>query len=201
MKKNRLYTRELTTSQIKELQSKYKEHEARTKRGFLSTRQRSVLLHKSKMGKRTDIPDHSDFFHTMRENSKTAFGDYLLLIDTLTDSQLENVFSVFKIKDDNSFSLLTVLNRLFESEKKIVPVKNRNDKTVKLSKEPLNVDDKWKALLAEALLKSCIDFFRTHRYISTEIHERFLYELEQMINVEISRASQIPISNRFKGIA
>lgn len=198
MKKNRQYTRELTATQIKELQSKFKNHEARTRAGFLSSKHKNVLLHKGKIGNRSNIPNHSDFFHTIREKAKTTFGDYLMLIDTLTDSQIEHIFSISN--PDYEFSLLTILNQLFEPESKTVPVV-RKGKVVKITKDPINVDDTWKALLAEAILKSCIDFFRKHRYISTEIHDRFLYDLEQMINVEISRASQIPISNRFKGLA
>ena len=199
MKKNRQYTRELTSTQIKELQAKYKSYDT-GKKGFLSPKQQEILLHKGKIGKRTNIPNHSDFFHTIREKAKKSFGNYQLLTDTLSDSQLEEVFSVSGIYSVDRFSLLTILNKLFEPEYKTIPV-IRKGKVVKTTKEPINLDDTWKALLAESVLKTCIDFFRKHRYISTEIHDRFLYELEQMINVEISRASQIPISNRFKGIA
>ena|SRR3989338_5535253 len=199
MKKNHQYTRELTSTQINELQSKYNPKSTK-KRGFLSSKQRVVLLHKGKIGKRTSIPNESDFFYTIREKAKSAFDDYMLLLYTLTDSQLEDIFSS-QSGSKNTFSILSVLNRLFELEFRPITIVDVKGKKVKTSKEPINIDDTWKALLSETILKICIEFFKNHRYISTNIHNRFLDELEEMINVEISRASQLYMHNRVKGIA
>lgn len=201
MKKNRQYTREYTLTQLKELQDKFKVSSGK-KRGFLSSNHRKVLLHQKRIGKRTSTTSDSDFYYTIREKAKGALTDYSLITETLTDSQLEEIFSVTKMESD-PFTLTSFLEKLFELELVSVALKDIKGKYIenKSFKMPIDQNDLWKALLAERILNICIDFFVDHRYISTQVHAGFLENLRELINVEISRASQLSIHNRVKGIA
>jgi hypothetical protein len=133
--------------------------------------------------------DKSQFFYDIREHAKSAFGDLMLLIETLNDSQIKENFEtrydqneLARLCKDPTFtpdSFLHMMYLLFNTEG----------------------DDKWRAYLGYYLITIIFEFLKKHSYISTKAHERTLDEALDLINVEISRASQLPPQNRTKGFA
>lgn len=198
MSKTSTYTRDLSKNQIKELKEKYSDHLSRTRQGFLSMPVKQRLLKIKKMEREMTNEEKQRYFYDIREHAKTAFGDFLLLMDTLQDSQIKEIFEGQNLS-------LKEMNQLKQ-------VKTNEDSTKFFQKLPsfLNLlttlfseheekDDSWKAYTSYYVVMACTKFLREHNFISTKAHERLLDEVENMINVEIARGVYLEREQRVKG--
>jgi len=216
MEEYRKYTRGYTPKQINQLQTKYDFHLQRRRRGFLSSNQKKILLHLSKWKKGTDNSAKHKFFYELRESAKTAFGDYLLLTETLNDDQLKEIFTHYSFTDKEEkyrsekniehvefYKQIPVLHNVLESlfkleyqNEPVVDSKGKFSHTISL---PKDIDDEWQARFAEETIRICLKFFKEHSLISTKAHERLVEEVEDMINVEVARGTKLKLSERVKG--
>lgn len=198
-KKSSTYVRELSIKQIKDLQNKYSDYLKNTRQGFLSMPTKKKLLKIKHFEKQDKSSDQSGIFYDIREHAKTAFGDFLLLFDTLSDEQIKQIFEnqtltvkqqeQFKnIKDSKELetffakqpTFLSMINSMF---------RDRGD------------EDSWQAMMSYYTIVICTKFLRDHGFVSTVAHNRLLDEVEDMINVEISRGIHLKRENRVKGFA
>src|SRR2546427_475668 len=62
-----------------------------------------------------------------------------------------------------------------------------------------NKEDSWKALLAEDIVNICMEFFMKRNLISTKAHLRLVEELQDMLDVEVSRTFYLKRDQRTKG--
>ncbi len=210
MAKSSEYTRELSEKQIKTLQARYKGYIKRTRRGFLSTSEKEKLL-KIRKWQESDA-EISQFFYEVRESAKTAFTDFVLLCDTLNEKEIESIFSnnyskteLSKMPDSMNFELMEQYYRSHPIFKDVIRYILQDRSVVSLSnvksakKLELFLDDSWQAYLAHDLIRICLQFFREHGFISTKAHERLAEEVEDMINVEVSRGIKLKRHERTKG--
>lgn len=210
MTKSSKYTRELNEKEIKTLQTRYKGYLKRTRRGFLSTSEREKLL-KIKKWHESDGEIYQ-FFYDIRERAKTAFADLILLCDTLNEKEIENIFSnnysnteLKKMPDGMSFELMEQYYRSYSVFKDVIRYVLQDRSTIKLSNIKLKKDfelfddDSWQAFLAHDLIRICLQFYKEHGFITTKAHERLTEEVEDMINVEVSRGINLKRHERTKG--
>jgi hypothetical protein len=178
------YIRKLTKNEISSLQRRYEHHYNRTRQGFLSRKVIEILLRKRHFQR---SENKSQFFYDIREHAKSAFGDFMLLIETLDDSQLKEIFESIpnqkeikkfkEISDFNSDTFLNMIKLLFK----------------------MCGDDTWRAYLCFYIITIMFEFLKERSFISTRSHIRTLDEAIDAINVEISRNTQIPFDKRLKG--
>lgn len=210
MTKSSKYTRELSAKQIKTLQDRYSGYLKRTRRGFLSASEKEKLL-KIKKWQESDHEIYQ-FFYEIRESAKTAFADFILLCDTLNEKEIREIFSndystnkINEMPDGMNFELMEQFYRTRPLLKDVIRYVLQDRSKVKFTNIKSNKDlelfddDSWQAYLAHDLIRICLQFFREHNFISTKAHERLADEVEDMINVEVSRGIKLKRHQRTKG--
>lgn len=198
MSKTSTYTRDLSTTQIKELKEKYSDHLNRSRQGFLSMPVKQRLLKIKKMEREFTNEEKQRYFYDIREHAKSAFGDFLLLMDTLQDSQIKEIFegNNLSTKEMQQFKQLrneTENKNFFQKLPTFLNMLNT------LFIEKGEQDDTWKAYMSYYVITTCTKFLREHDFISTKAHQRLLDEVEDMINVEIARGIYLNREQRVKG--
>ena len=211
------YLRELKSKEINDLKKKFSDHIKPRKNGFLTRKLREKLL---RISKHTESNrENYDNPYEIREHAKSAMRDFQLIIETLTDDRIKEIFKKDFLSDEeqkrkpeinskdeieffqNLPSILNVFDSLFKLKTKIVKITYKDGKEEKSHEyvDVIDYDDSWKAILAEDILNTCLKFFIEHRYISTKAHQRLVDEIKDAINVEVSRGMNLKISERTKG--
>lgn len=209
MIKSSNYTRELTKKEIGTLQARYEGYCKRKRRGFLSTNEKEKLL-RIKKWQDADDQEIYQFFYDIRESAITAFSDFLLLCETLNEKQIIEIFSndihvndemkLLKTPECDELERFRRSHPLFKYVVEFILSDRSKFKSTKTEKELKSIyDDAWQAYLAHDLIRICLNFFREHGFISTKAHERLADEVEDMINVEVSRGIKLKRHQRSKG--
>lgn len=192
------YIRELNKKQIKDLQAKYSEHLKQSRQGFLSMPVKKKLLRVTRFEK-DEKSDQSGFFYDIREHAKASFGDFLLLLDTLDDAQIQKIFESQMLSDKQLSNLRKItdpkdMQEFFEKLPNFLSMINQifKDRTY---------DDTWQAYMSYYVIIICTRFLKEHGFVSTISHNRLLDEIEDMVNVEIARGTRLKREDRVKGFA
>lgn len=214
MQEIRIYTRNLTKTQKEKHKNKYDFLLRRSRSGYLTPKAKKRLLGITKTN--FDRKNNSQFFSDICEYAKTSFGDSILLFDILNHDQLEKIFATppflskseelikNKMSDDDFYqtrlTFLNLIDKIFTTETRKIHA-TRNGKITHQFNEPIEEDNLWRVYLSEMIIKICFRFLKEHRYIPTKAQWKLLDDIEEMINVEVSRGVQIDISKRVYGHA
>lgn len=192
------YLRDISKKEIAELQAKFDIHMKRTKSGFLERPVKERLLHKKRLEEYTKDDEVYDFYYKIREHTKTAFGDFMLLCDVLTENQLQEIFE-FKLEGELKKkiastrdghestqlfrmvpSLENILNSIIEDRgiEQKNPTKMWDKRTLELQ------PDSWKYYLVKHLIETGFQFLIKNGYVTSQAHKRLVEEAIDMINSE-----------------
>ncbi|MDE1769516.1 MAG: hypothetical protein KGI28_03045 [Thaumarchaeota archaeon] len=210
------YRRELSKNDQKNLHSKYKDLIDEDGGIFTSDKRRKLLGLKQKHGKYFE--DTADFWYDVRTTVANGLKDLELFFEVAHQEQIQDVLHDSPIKEEVNLgkkyknieeimelskripTLQKTLESLFKDYTKVHTAKSSTGQTYSVS-EPIEKDDAWKAMLAEKIVKICMEFFMTHNLISTKAHLRLVEELQDMLNVEVSRTFYLKRDQRTKGYA
>jgi len=210
------YRRELSKYEARFMHAKFQNHTNANGGIFTPDKRRKLLGLKPKQGKHHE--DTADFWYDIKTTVKSGLKDFELFFDVASPEQIGKILEVRSTKDDldklhkisdpfeqetfwKSFpSLQGTLRALFRDYTK-TRITKLKDGGVSKWVEPIDYDDSWKAQLADSVVQICLKFFREHRLISSKAHERLVDEMEDMLNVEVARGTQLPRSQRVKGYA
>jgi len=191
------YQRTMSKSEIKELQEKYLIHMKRSRGGFLERPVKQRLLHVTNWEEETDDTDISKYFYEVREHAKTAFEEFLLLCDVLTESQIKDIFQfkaegelLDKISHEGDGkksqhlwhsvpSMENILRGILKTSDTNMVTENIW-KDMRLYEQP----DSWKFNMAHHIIEICFEFLKENRFITSKAHQRLVEEVLDMLGSE-----------------
>lgn len=199
------YLRDLTKNEINELSLKYFIHMKRAKAGFLERPVKERLLRKTRWSEYTQDSDVYDFFYKIREHARTGIGDLLLLCDTLTETQLKEIFITQPTKEqldpikyntdvkvhDRMWQSIPTLENVLRTILKDRETYDIQNKKVWEKKELIEQSDAWKFFFAQSIVRICLEFFKNNSFITTKAHERLVEEVIDMLDSE-SKHTYVP---------
>jgi hypothetical protein len=205
----------MSKEEQKIIRAKYKTHDNSVGGIFTTDKRRKLLGLKQKHGKYHE--EGADFWYDVRSTVRSGLKDLELFFDVATPEQIEKTLEPMSIDEQKkavqikdpfeqeyywkSFSSLKLtVDALFRDYWRIRHRKLSDGKDHPHT-EVIDYDDSWKAILAEEILSSCLDFFTRNRYISTKAHMRLVDEMKDMINVEVSRGMKLKLGERTVGHA
>lgn len=210
------YRRELTKYDQKNLLGRYRNHKDAEGGIFTESTRRRLLGIKAESAKEFP-PDTADFWSDVRKFVKNGLKDLELICDVAHPDQIEEMFydqtlskkehsELEKIKEaweqtkflERLPSLRRFLTALFKDY--VVIRKVMVERLGKKYDEPIVIgSDAGKAYLAHDVVVICLTFLKEHGFVSTKAHERLVEEVEDMINVEVARGTQLKRHERVKG--
>ncbi len=174
----RSYLRELNQKEIKLLNKEYKKYVKPRNLGFLTVKQKELLLHLKHWEQETDKGDLSNFFFDIREKAKTAMKDFELLCDVLTEEQLELIFGKSKIEEQSLFSKL--LSKLLPTEEQ-----SKKKKLTKGARLLLKNKEWRKYLLSDMIIKG-LSWYYESGIFRTHSHQRALEDSADAISIMVT---------------
>lgn len=192
------YLRDLAKSDLAELRLKYALHMKRTKSGFLEKPVKERLLGNKRWEEYSNDDDVYDFFYKIREHARTALGDFMLISDILSESQLKDIFCTEVQKEEldkvghnpdhrplnrllqSNPRIENILRGILKDSKIVSPTDEKEWKNRQLSEQ----SDAWKFFFAQEIVRICFDFFKNNDFITSKAHERVLDEVRDMLDSE-----------------
>ncbi len=208
------YRRKLSKNDLKLIHSIYTVHVDDEGGLFTQDKRRKLLGLKQKQGKYFE--DTADFWYDVRTSVKSGLKDLELFFEVADTNQIKEVFYDAPLKEElkllkqtqnynelyilqrQTTSLTKTLYALFQKYYKTKKFKNTEGKIQKYS-EHIEEDDSWRAYLVNEMINLGISYLRDHNLISSMAHERLTDEFIDMVNVEISRGTQLSLNQRVKG--
>lgn len=210
------YRRQLSKYEQKKVLYRYKNH--RDADGGIFTESTRRRLLGIKQGSKKGLPlDTPDFWNDVRRYVRNGLKDLELICDVAHPDQLEEMFhketltreeqkemkELTKAWEQTDFlETIPSLKKFIASLFKDYVVMRKRMVLPEGKKYPIPEvigSDTWKAYLAHDLLVICLKFFNEHNFISTKAHQRLVEEVEDMINVEVSRGIKLKRNERVKG--
>ncbi len=211
-----IYRRELSKNEQKLIHSIYTVHTDDDGGIFTKDKRRKLLGLKQKQGKYFE--DTADFWYDVRTSVKSGLKDLELFFEVADTDQIKEILYDAPLKEELNLpkqtrdpnkmyelqrqipSLKRTLSTLFQKYYKTKKYKTNEGKIQKYS-EHIEEDDTWRAYLVHDMINLGIIYLRDHNLISSKAHERLTDEFIDMVNVEISRGTKIPLHERVKGYA
>jgi hypothetical protein len=210
------YRRKLSKNDQKDLHFKYKDLADEDGGIFTRDKRRKLLGIRQEHGKYFE--DTADFWYDVRQTVSNGLKDLELFFEVAHQEQIKEVLYDSPIKDQVNLGkkfnnieeimehskkiprLQKTLESLFQDYTKIRKVELPTGEKYSVS-EFVEKEDSWKAILAEDIVKICMEFFMKHNLITTKAHVRLVEELQDMLNVEVSRTFYLKRDQRTKGYA
>jgi len=182
------YRRKLNQGKQRYVNDRYKTHKDAKVGIFTSDKRRKLLGIKPK-GRDVSPENLANFWYDVRTSVTRGLADLHLISEVAHEEQMKEMFQAHPyqaIKEDPSLtSLATLVRSVLESpdssSKHIVAGKR---KPSMLKEQP----DAWKAILAQEIVRSCLEFFSYHGFVTSKAHQRVVEELNDMLSSEMSKA-------------
>ncbi|OLC36168.1 MAG: hypothetical protein AUH84_02040 [Thaumarchaeota archaeon 13_1_40CM_4_38_7] len=208
------YRREISKYEQKDVHSKYRDLVDKDGGIFTKDKRRKLLGLKQEHGKY--FQDTADFWYDVRQTVANGLKDLELFFEVAHQEQIKEVLHDSPIKEEVGLgrkyknveeilelskripTLKKALESLFKDYRVIRRAKLPTGQKYSVS-EPVEKEDSWKALLAEDIVNICMEFFMKRNLISTKAHLRLVEELQDMLDVEVSRTFYLKRDQRTKG--
>lgn len=182
------YRRKLNQGKQKYVNDRYKTHKDAKAGTFTSDKRRKLLGIKPK-GRDISPENVANFWYDVRTSVSRGLADLHLVSEVAHEDQMREMFQPHPYqamkKDPSLTSLATLVKAVLESpdgtSKHMVGGRR---KLSMLKEQP----DAWKAVLAQEIVRHCLDFFSYHGFVTSKAHQRVVEELNDMISSEMSKA-------------
>ena len=167
MTKYRKYIRELTASELKNINVRHKFH--LENKGFLTKRQKKRLL---KLGKKEKGSLDSEFWYRLKHSARNSLFDLELIAKVADELQLQEIFEPLTKEDyarmDKGKYLRTDLKYLIES-------------LFSSHKPELSHRDDWRYRIAEDMVTIGLGYFKNLPAFQSNLHTRLFQDVEDSI--------------------
>lgn len=149
----------------------------RSRGGFLEMPVKERLLRKTNWKKDASNKEISDYFYEIREHAKSALLDLHLLCDTLSESQLKEIFGteeiLFPRKDQFTFSQYPISNLMQAILLHTPSIRKRSESELK--------ERQWRKLFLEEIVIMCLDWYYNSGIFRADHQLNMIYDTMDLI--------------------